>query len=485
MTRLASFARDFPEKMPSDLEMFPLFRKYAEQIIESQKTSKAGLNLGDDVLPLQVALVNFAARCYPERLNYVDSVLEYSVSVIVETKVEVISGHSAVESATELLSLPLESINLRILELEHYAPLLQLLPPDNRKKVAICIAQAAAQSKENISTVAHVDALFKYLAPLMVDEIKVTDDNRFEFEQEQHSIAQLFQMIHNDDAAIQYEMYGVARRHFGRGGKDRIEFTIPPLLYNTLQLAERTVENDRQCRTIFGFVMETIEHALRSTYPEMAIKLYLGGAASAAKCGLERIAYEFVAQAFVTYEDEITDSKAQFACITYVAAALQQIPGFSQEDYDTLIIKSSLHCSKLMLKPQSCRGVYTCSHLFWTNSEADPENNYKDKKKVLACLKRSLKIANACVGTEQFSLFVEILNKYLYFYERECSSVTARYVKSLIDIIDEQITSTKITPEAQRHYENTLDHIRYKRGQPGDVGARYAVISEATDEPEA
>ena len=43
------------------------------------------------------------------------------------------------------------------------------------------------------------------------------------------------------------------------------------------------------------------------------------------KLRLEAIAYEFVAQAFLVYEEQIADSRAQFNAITLIAATLAQM----------------------------------------------------------------------------------------------------------------------------------------------------------------
>ena len=77
------------------------------------------------------------------------------------------------------------------------------------------------------------------------------------------------------------------------------------------------------------------------------------------------------------------------------------------------------YSSRLLKKPDQCRAAYLCSHLFWTEAVKDSEN-------VLLCLKRALKIANkaqevasaASTGGESVSigLFVEVHNKYLYFF---------------------------------------------------------------------
>jgi vacuolar protein sorting-associated protein 35 len=203
----------------------------------------------------------------------------------------------------------------------------------------------------------------------------------------------------------------------------------------------------------------------------LALRLFLSAAQAANTCGFEAISYEFVAQAFITYEDEIPDSKSRYSSILYMAAALQQMTGFTEENYDTLISKCVQHAAKLLQKVDQCRAVYNCSHLFWSGSA---EEGYRDEKKVLACLKKSLKIANSCMG-HQVPMFVEILNKYLFFYDRECPSITAKYLKGLIDLIDEHMENLgETSSEAKRHYENTLEHIRQK--QMGEGGERYGAI---------
>lgn len=475
MDRLATFAREQPDSIPDSLEMFPLFHKYSTQIIESKPDMKLC-----DILSLQVALVNFAAGCYPERLAYLDHVHEFSVTAVARSGSSADSSNmdaASVRHIISLLSLPLESISLRILELQNYDRLLQTLDLANRKKVAVAITQAAAKNPTPISTAEETDALFKYLSPLIVEEIKVDDDNRFEFEQEQHAVAQLFQLIRNDDLDVHYEMYGIARKYFGRGGNHRIEFTLPPLILNSLELSQKAFDNSdgKKAKSIFGFIHETIS-ALKKAYPELALRLYMQAAQCASRCSFEAISYEFVAQAFICYEDDIADSKQQYMAITYMAGALQGISGFSYENYDTLTSKCVQHAAKLMIKTNQCRAVYTCCHLFWAGTDENP--NHRSDKHVLACLKKSLKIANSCMG-HQVPMFVEILNKYLYFFDRECPSITATYLRHLIELIDEHFHNEPDaqTPESKRHYENTRAHIRQK--MHGEGGERYAPIMSA------
>jgi len=257
------------------------------------------------------------------------------------------------------------------------------------------------------------------------------------------------------------------------------------MIFGSLELAKRVqareLANDTalvvKTKKVFGFVHETIT-VLKPHYPEPALRLFIHAAQTADRCGFEAIAYEFMAQAFICYEDEISDSKAQFGAINYIVAALKNFTCFGQENYDTLISKATQHSAKLLKKPDQCRAVYACAHLFWPGDDKHP--GHRDEKRVLACLQRSLKIANTCVGS-QVHLFVEILNKYLYFFDRKCPSITVKYLKGLIALIEEHLPTLDSSPTSQQaktHYENTLAHIKLKQTLDGEAGARYRAIDE-------
>jgi vacuolar protein sorting-associated protein 35 len=137
--------------------------------------------------------------------------------------------------------------------------------------------------------------------------------------------------------------------------------------------------------------------------------------------------------------------------------------------------QATQHCAKLLKKPDQCRAVYQCAHVFWPADEKQAA--FRDEKRVLACLQRSLKIANGCMG-QQLHLFVEILNQYLYFYDRGCPSITVQYLKGLISLIEEQrrsVDDNDVSRAAKLHYENTLQHIAIK--QQGESGERYQEIT--------
>ncbi|CAN0577929.1 unnamed protein product, partial [Ectocarpus sp. 12 AP-2014] len=123
-------------------------------------------------------------------------------------------------------------------------------------------------------------------------------------------------------------------------------------------------------------------------------------------------------QAFILYEDELSDSKAQVRALVSMAGTLLSCEGFDPVDYDALATKTAQYAAKLLKKPDQCRMVTLCSHLFWSPDEAAPGR--RDARRVLECLQRSLKIADVCIaGGVNAQLFIEILNHYVFFFEAD------------------------------------------------------------------
>ncbi|KAL0801892.1 hypothetical protein Bca101_057068 [Brassica carinata] len=86
-------------------------------------------------------------------------------------------------------------------------------------------------------------------------------------------------------------------------------------------------------------------------------------------CNLEPVAYEFFTQAFILYEEMIADSKAQVTAIH--------------------LIKATRYSANILEKPDQCRAIYACSHLFWVYDIY----GIRDGERVLLFLKRALRIA--------------------------------------------------------------------------------------------
>ena len=60
-------------------------------------------------------------------------------------------------------------------------------------------------------------------------------------------------------------------------------------------------------------------------------------------------------------------------------------------------------------------------------------------------------------------LFVEILNRYVYYFDQENDAVTTKYLNGLIELIHSNLNTTENVAgleNPRRHFERTLEYIR-------------------------
>jgi len=118
--------------------------------------------------------------------------------------------------------------------------------------------------------------------------------------------------------------------------------------------------------SVFKFVHQVISALYNKVEAsDLCLQLFLLAAQVADECGLEELAYEFFVQAFVIYEESISESRAQLQAITAIITALQTSRVFGTDNYDTLITKAALHGSKLLKKPHQATAVFYASHMWW------------------------------------------------------------------------------------------------------------------------
>ncbi|XP_065675413.1 vacuolar protein sorting-associated protein 35 isoform X2 [Hydra vulgaris] len=488
--RLAMYAnRGDGPGIPNDIRLFEIFSQQVAHVIQSRSDMPT-----EDIVALQVSLINLALKCYPDRVDYVDKVLEYTEEIFSKLNLAHIDKNNAVsKELMRLLKIPVDAYNnvLTILKLKHFAPLFGYFHYATRKEMAMYVINNALDNETYIPSMEEVDSVLQLAAPLIMDQ----DDQPAEpedpedFAEEQGLMGRLVTLLYSDNPDQQYLILTTARKHFGNGGEKRIKLTLPPLVFAAFRLAfiyrsqqDQDDKWDKKCQKIFQFCHQTICALSKAEYAELSLRLFLQGALAADQqrfTNAETVAYEFMSQAFAIYEDEISDSKAQLAAITLIIGTFEKMVCFSEENHEPLRTQCALAASKLLKKPDQCRGVSVCSHLFWSgrvNNEDDTEKvECHDGKRVMECLKKSLRIANQCMDpTVQVQLFVEILNRYLYYYGRGNEAVNSTILNQLIDKIREDLPGLETndeTDQINKHFQNTLMRIQSKKASSDESEA--------------
>ena len=76
-------------------------------------------------------------------------------------------------------------------------------------------------------------------------------------------------------------------------------------------------------------------------------------------------------QAFSIYEDEISDSRAQFAAVSLLVSTVERCRCFSEDNHAPLRTQCAHAASRLLKKPDQSRAVAHVAHLFWSGQTTE------------------------------------------------------------------------------------------------------------------
>lgn len=442
-----------PEAVPDKpgrgiLDTVKLYEVFFDQVMNLVNAQHLPIQ---DTTALLVSLANLALNIYPDRLDYVDQVLDYA-----NKKCQQHANSADLHSRacqTNILNLLLAPVNAYVsiftaLSLPQYTTLLQSQLYPTRRAVATEVYRNLLRNMTSISTVSNLESVLEVMKVLIKEGASppagypgVQQRRGLETDEtieEQGWLARLVHLIHSDDNDTQFKLLQLTRNAYAEGDQ-RVKFTTPALVTSGMKLARRYKAREHfddnwatQSSALYKLLHSLVSTLYTRLPPtaDLCLRLFISLGQIADQTGSEEASYEFFAQAFTIYEESISDSRAQFQAVCVFASALLETRGFGRENYDTLITKCALHGSKLLKKPDQCRAVYLASHLWWgvpisAKGEEGDEGLYRDGKRVLECLQRALRVADACMDTAvSVELFVEILGRYVYYFDQQNEAVS-------------------------------------------------------------
>ncbi|KAG6029808.1 hypothetical protein E4U41_000269 [Claviceps citrina] len=473
-----------------NVQLYEVFFAQVKNLVDAQHLPI------QDIIALLVSLCNLALNNYPDRLDYVDQIFAYATQKTKENMNNAdLHSPNAQQSLLALLKAPLTryvSI-FTALSLPTYVPLFQCQSYPTRRAVAGDIIRTLLKDHTKISKPEQLENVLEIMSvlikegsqtpqgyPVIAQRRSVETDETVE---EQGWLARMVHLLQAENNDTQFKLLQMTRKAYA-DGNDRIRTTTPPLLTACIKLSrsfkkrEHLDDNwETQSNALYKFMHSMLSNLYtRVNGPgiaELALRLFCDAGQTADMTGFEEVAYEFYAQAFTVYEEAVTDSKAQFQAVCVIASSLHQTRNFGKENYDTLITKCAQHGSKLLRKPDQCRAVYLASHLWWatpiaSNGETDETELYRDGKRVLECLQRALRVADTCMETAtSIELFVEILDRYVYYFDQQNESVTTKYLNGLIELIHSNLAGNQqdsgSIETSKKHFHQTLENIRSRQ----------------------
>uniref|UniRef100_A0A7S1APQ6 Vacuolar protein sorting-associated protein 35 n=1 Tax=Noctiluca scintillans TaxID=2966 RepID=A0A7S1APQ6_NOCSC len=492
MDRLSKFIEENADDPAiKELDIFALFKTHTSAILERTLNAVDGVL---DILPpleLQSKFMAFTLSLYPF-MEHVDIILGSTNDILEQYFTKSGGGRTlngqAGDSVVSLLVEPLKHLSLDVIGIENYSKLTNTLVYAKRKALALQVVGAVLEKDVKLESTDAVSVLFNLLSPLIKDQHDTPHDEGSDpeaFAQEQQQVCKLVHQVQTDDPDLAMQMLTIMRSGFGEGGPQRISWTLQPLVFKAMSVVKLLKNREQQVaaglaaqpsvslKKIFQFLHKT-NSALVSVRPDVALQQFLVAASVANKadleCGqpgsFEAICFEFLTQALICFEEELSDSRQQFKALHQIVGTMTVLTCLEPENYETVVTKAVQHSSRLLKKPLQCRAIAKCSHVFWSPA-------CMDGKRVMECLTKCLKIVNglgnaADGGSSEVGLWIEMLDEYLYFYQSGVPELTAQKVENLIQLCASQVeyavtsdsSASAAGPKSKAHLNRVLQMIK-------------------------
>ena len=460
------------------------------------------------LLDLNSAFLKFAIKCTEnDVLTSINHVLGSTLQCL--KQYNRLLNSDGIKKLNKLLEVPLSS-DYSIFEITDFDGLITFLDYTMRKNLSLNIIHALCRpdSKEKLDSLEKIQKLIKLIQPLLVDSPDAIEEDNYSFDNNQSEVCKMIYIVKTEEPEITFQIYTELKNIFVNGGERRKKVTLPALanciilFCHKLSLAydnknnlisEEMKKNYYTNESIETYDISKIENGeafyklmleiykllneiitlIKENWSEVALKLYLVSASQvnsilSEKKNFEEACASFMNGAMDIYNEGKYDINHKYFLLSQICGYLVNFTILSKENLEN-IIKVLMETGNKMTK----RGDQF-------NSMIDIGQIYyivlKDGNKVLDCINKARKYANfAMTNPQNLVLFVDLLNKYLYFVDANDETVTikADQIDEIIELIKNHIQTIKnevskdssFLPEIEKYFNNTIEFIKKRKGE--------------------
>ena len=492
----------------------------AEKIFEPLKTNidklvlqsinqPGGIQEPNKFLELELALMKFTIKCCPsiERLNTVNQILEKTKFILNAYNRKLTQDGENI--LRNLLSAPLES-ELSLFDFNFIPEIMVFLNFSSRTSLALRIIESLSH-KEKLDSREKVQILLGYIRTLLEDSTDTIEVDAFQFEYEQNIVAKMLFVIKTNDPFKLQEILDTLVPIFAKGGTRRIKYTLPTLVnaylrlalqvnethYNKLNPSEdgtgihkdfikylsmsQLSDNDAVSDFIINIhhKIDEIIKVVNTTYPELGLKLFLTCASNINQMKINPEKFldlykYYMNSALQIFKELKSDQKDRLTLLSNMVGNLVRFKLSSPENIEPIAEEIKTLSLNLVKRADQCHAMLNCTELFFT---------LNNDKKAKECMNKAKRFADfSMTNPENLPLFVQIINKYIYFIEategdnyffsKDDIDDTIEVVKNHVSTIKNENTNQSFLPEAEKYFKDTLDIItkRAKLGKKSIYG---------------
>ena len=485
------------------------FKGYMNQNLNNKEiNSPEDLN---KLFNLISSFIKFSIQCAPKEQKFASINNIFALTLELANRYKNGMSDDNLNKISTLLIEPLTN-GMNIFRMNDFIPLMNFLNIKSRKNIGLKLietlinnANEGKTNMEKLDSLDSLDKILKYIKPLLTNSKDQIQEEDYVYEAEQSIVCKLIYIIRTNNIEVIYKILNDLKNIFSHGGPNRRKYTMPPLALRIIKFCHditlcyenklglipekkkknkfvkeiiesldiSKIENDeifyKLIANIYKLLKETLD-IISQEQPELGFKLYLNAAshANSINCNKEKfqkLCTNFIKTAMSIYEEGRYDLTHKYEMLIQISSLLLTI-NLKNEDIEEIINQLTKNSDNMAQREEQCKSMLIISQLYFSI--------FKDSKKVIECLNKARRYADfAMTNPPNLILFVEYLNKILFFIEQDAKIVEIKQeeINDLIELIKghirtiKSITSDDISylNEIEIYFNNTLKSIENKK----------------------
>ena len=460
------------------------------------------------LLDLNSAFLKFAIQCKEnDILTSINHVLGSTLQCL--KQYNRLLNSDALKKLNKLLEVPLTS-DFSIFEITDFDGLITFLDYTLRKNLSLNVIHALCRpdSKERLDSFEKIQKLIKLIKPLLADAEDAIEEDNYSFENNQSEVCKMIYIVKTEDPETTFQIYEELKNIFVNGGEKRKKVTLPALANCIILFCHRlSIAYDNKNNLISeekkknNFVKESIEtyniskiengeafyklmidiykllneiiSLIKENWPEVALKLYLVAASQvnsilSEKNNFEEACASFMNGALNIFNEGKYDINHKYFLLSQICGYLVNFTILSKENLENIIKVLMATGNKMTKRGDQFNTMIDIGQIYYIV--------LKDGKKVLDCINKARKFANfAMTNPQNLNLYVDLLNKFLYFIdvENEIVTIKADQIDEMIELIKNHIETIKnevskdssFLPAIESYFNNTIEFIKKRKSE--------------------
>ena len=485
--------------------VYPILIQYFDRLQKETFMLGSEMDVGK-LLDLNSAFLKFAIKCTEnDILTSINHVLSSTLQCL--KQYNRLLNSDCIKKLHKLLEVPLTSDH-SLFEMTDFDGLITFLDYTMRKNLSLNIIQSLSRpdSKEKLDSLEKIQKLIKLIQPLIADSEDAIEEDNYSFDNNQSEVCKMIYIVKTEDPETTFQIYDQLKTIFINGGERRKKVTLPALAncvilfchkisiaydnkndlvseenkknkyvqesINTYDISK--IENDEAFYNLMVSnykLLNEIISLIKETAPEIALKLYLVCASQVNSIQSDKKQFEEECSSFLNavmdiYNEGKYDINNKYFLLSEICGYLINFTILSKENMEGIIKILMDSGSKMGKRGDQFNSMINIGQIYYTV--------LKDGKKVMECINKARKYADfAMTNPQNLVMYVDLLNKYLYFVDLgdEIVTIEGEQIDDMIELIKNHIQTIKnevtmdssFLPGIENYFNNTIEFIQKRK----------------------